>query len=100
MATKKTAPASKRPLPLHVEAVNKATGEKQTIPSAWLSHPIFGPAFKLPPTTARLYDVPPIPKPASDEKGTDTSGGNVPLADAPTAGEAADGAPETPGSAG
>jgi hypothetical protein len=30
-----------------IEAVVKATGKKQTIPSHWLDHPTIGPQFRL-----------------------------------------------------
>ena len=36
-----------------IEAVVKATGNKQRIPEHWLDHPTIGAQFRLPPSAAK-----------------------------------------------
>jgi hypothetical protein len=58
MTNRKPKP-ERQPMPELVEVVN-ATGEKQTIPSAWLSHPVLSVGFRLPPSTRGVWAAPPV----------------------------------------
>jgi hypothetical protein len=57
MTNRKPKP-ERQPMPELVEVVN-ATGEKQTIPSAWLSHPVLSVGFRLPPSTRGVWAASP-----------------------------------------